>query len=205
MSNPTTAYVQNCLNRLRSGEQAARDDLIRAASDRLLVHTRQMLRRYRGVKRWEQTDDVCQNALIRLYRALEQVVPETPLDFFKLASTQIRRELIDLARHHYGPMGGGANHASTGPDDANRSPMAFVAGVGSDDDPQRIAQWTDFHTQADLLPADERDVFDLIWYQGLLQDQASEVLGVSTRTVKTRWRSARLILFEKLGGSLPTD
>jgi len=195
MLNNSTFQIQNCLNRIRTGDRSARDELIRTASDRLLLHTRQMLKRYRGVKRWEQTDDVCQNAMIRLCRALEAVVPATPLDFFKLASVQIRRELVDLARHHYGPLGGGANHASAGAD---------AAPTPRDDDPARIAQWTEFHTQAGALPDDERDVFDLVWYQQLKQDEVAEVLGVSTRTVKSRWRSARLLLVEKLG-SLPPE
>ena len=36
-----------------------------------------MLRDYPRVGRWEQTDDVLQNALLRLWRALEDVRPAT--------------------------------------------------------------------------------------------------------------------------------
>src|SRR5688500_2621094 len=130
MPGQTTAYVQLCLDRLKGGDAAARDDLIRTAADRMLLLTRQMLRRYQGVARWEATDDVCQNAMIRMCRALEQIVPPAPLDFFKLASTQIRRELIDLARHYHGPQGHGANHASVGPggDSGRASPLSLAAG-----------------------------------------------------------------------------
>src|SRR5262245_35464825 len=66
-----------------------------------------MLKGYPNVRRWEQTDDVLQNAVIRLHRALQQLTVQTPLDFFRLAALNIRRELLDLARHYYGPQGRG--------------------------------------------------------------------------------------------------
>jgi RNA polymerase sigma factor (sigma-70 family) len=53
------------------------------------------------------------------------------------------------------------------------------------------------------LPNKEHEVFDLLWYQGLTQDEAAQLLGVSKRTIKRRWQSARLQLFEALGGHLP--
>ena len=62
--------------------------------------------------RWEQTDDVVQNALVRLRRALETTSPESVRSFVNLAAVQIRRELIDLARHYHGPNGMGAHHES---------------------------------------------------------------------------------------------
>ena len=43
----------------------------------------------------------------------------------------------------------------------------------------------------------------MLWYQGLTQAEAAELLGVSSRTVKRRWQTARLRLFEALGGELP--
>jgi RNA polymerase sigma-70 factor (ECF subfamily) len=62
------------------------------------------------LKRWEQTDDVLQNATPRLCRALRETTPPTVRDFFRLAALHVRRELIDLARHHYGPQGPAARH-----------------------------------------------------------------------------------------------
>ena len=45
-----------------------------------------MLRDFPGVARWEGTDDVLQNATLRLYRALKDVTPESPRSFFNLAA-----------------------------------------------------------------------------------------------------------------------
>jgi RNA polymerase sigma factor (sigma-70 family) len=53
------------------------------------------------------------------------------------------------------------------------------------------------------LPADEREVFDLVWYQGLTQDKAATLLGISEATLKRRWLSARRRLHQVLKGQLP--
>src|SRR5438105_5167724 len=158
MSDRSSVHLQGCLDRLRAGDESARKDLRNGACERLDQLTRVMLRDYRRLKRWEQTEDVRQNALVRLYRALEQVIPPSLRDFYRLAALQIRRELIDLARHHYGPEGGGAHHASH-PPASDSSPLAVAAAPAKD--PDRLAGWTEFHRQVDALPAEEREVFDL--------------------------------------------
>ena len=56
------------LDRLRAGDPAARNELIRHSRDRLRLLTRQMLRRFPGVRQWEETSDVLQNVLVRLLR-----------------------------------------------------------------------------------------------------------------------------------------
>ncbi len=68
-----TIEIQIRLDRLRGGDRGALDELLTAARDRLAQLARKMLKGYPGVARWEQTDDVAQNALIRLDRALHAV------------------------------------------------------------------------------------------------------------------------------------
>src|SRR5437764_3186934 len=114
-SLPITAQIQSCLQRWAQGEQAARDELLALASDWLRRLVAVMLRDYPRVGRWEQTDDVLQNALLRLWRALHDVRPATAREFCGLATLQIRRELVDLARHYCGPLGLGAHHATKTP------------------------------------------------------------------------------------------
>jgi RNA polymerase sigma factor (sigma-70 family) len=194
--------IQGCIDRLRSGDLRARDELLAHASDRLARLTGKMLRDFPGVHRWEQTDDVLQNAILRLSRALQDVTLPSSRDFFRLAAVQIRRELIDLARHHSGPQGLGANLISNAGGDASASlNPADHADVTYD--PSRLAEWTEFHRQVEALSDAEREVVDMLFYQGLQQAEAAAVLGVSERTVKRRWQSARLALHEALGGRLP--
>ena len=101
--------ARDLLDRLRAGDGSARDRLIALAQSRFMALARAMLRRYPHVRRWEQTDDLLQAALVRLHRSLADVRPESLRHFDNLAAAQIRRELIDLARRHHGPEGLEAN------------------------------------------------------------------------------------------------
>ncbi len=197
-----TAEIQARLDRLRAGDRAARDELLALSMDRLARLARRMLKGYPGVARWEQTDDVCQNALIRLDRALRAVAPATVRDFFQLAAAQIRRELIDLARHYYGPLGPGARHSTR----AGRACRAAPVGPSPPDstyDPGQLAAWAEFHDAVGSLDEADRVLFDLLWYQGLSQAEAAAVLRVAERTVHSRWLAARVRLSDALGGQLP--
>lgn len=197
--------LQGCLDRLRAGDASARDDILAFACERLEQLTRRMLKGYPGVHRWEQTGDVLQNALVRLSRTLADLTPPTVLDFYRLAALQIRRELIDLARHYYGPQGAGGHHASVGGNESNPSLPPAYDRADRTGEPTAVLAWAELHRQAELLPEDERTVFDLLWYQGLKQDEAAEILGVTTRTIKNWWRSARLKLYDALGGDFLED
>jgi RNA polymerase sigma factor (sigma-70 family) len=202
----TTVRLQQCLDRLQAGDVIAREELVNCACERLERLTRKMLRDYPGVRRYEETSDVRQNASVRLWRSLQEVSPPCVRDFFRLAALHIRRELIDLARHHFGPESSGAHHATPGPAKdvgaESATPPAYEK-VDSADGPEQLAVWEEFHRQADALPDEEREVFDLLWYQGLAQAEAATLLGVSERTVKRRWQAARLKLHEALKGELP--
>jgi RNA polymerase sigma-70 factor (ECF subfamily) len=197
-----TTQIQRRLDRIRSGDESARDELLSLAADRLTRLARKMLRSYPAVARWEQTGDVVQSAAMRLCRALRDVVPESPRSFFNFAAVQIRRELIDLARHHYGPLGFGANHASGAAPQADRDAPADGPS-NSTHEPGRLADWTEFHEAVESLADEPREVFNLLWYQELTQAEAASVLGVTERVVKWRWRAARLALHEALGGEAP--
>jgi RNA polymerase sigma factor (sigma-70 family) len=196
-----TVEIERLVARLRAGDGPARDALIASASARLERLTRKMLGGFPEVHRWEQTDDVLQNALMRLHRALGAVCPESSLHFYRLAAEQIRRELIDLARRYRGAHGLGANHASVGGGDSGG--MDIANPDGSTNEPGALAEWTEFHDRIANLPEEERQVVDLLFYQGLSQAEAAGLLGVTDRTVKRRWQSARLALYEGLGGRLP--
>jgi RNA polymerase sigma-70 factor (ECF subfamily) len=199
-----SAVIEGWIHRLKDGDDQARKELINCACERLTSLTRKMLKGYAKVKRWEQTDDVMQNALLRLYRTLEAVQPANSVEFYRLAAVNIRRELIDLARHYYGPQGLGANYLSVdlSAEQALAEQGAHVA-TASVENPGQLEAWTAFHDAVGRLPVDERDVFDLLWYQELSQAETAELLNISIRTVKRRWAAARLQLHEVLDGKLP--
>jgi RNA polymerase sigma-70 factor (ECF subfamily) len=189
------------MERLRSGDRSALDELLRHVCGRLERLTRHMLKDYPGVKRWAQTDDVLQSALLRLFRALQAVQPASMRDFFALATEQIRRELLDLARHYYGPQGPGTRHATPGERGLSEIPLHEKADLSHE--PGGLTEWCEFHRHLSELPAEEREVVGLLFYQGLSQAEAAAVLNVSVRTVQRRWQAALLRLHRVLRGEWP--
>jgi len=179
------------ISHLRNGSPWAREALINHANDKLLRISRSMLRGFPGVKRWEQTDDVCQNVALRLHRVLSVMTPESPSHFWNLAGQQTRRELIRLARHYQGPLGQGKNHHT---ERTESGPIHCQP--DSTFEPSSLAAWTQFHEQVNRLPETEREVFHLRWYEELTNREIAERLGMSERSVKRYWLSARLMLGE---------
>lgn len=197
-SKSTTALLEECIQRMNEGDEFARSELLNMASDRMLRITRRIMQDFQGVARWEQTDDVFQNAAIRLYQSLSQVEIEDARHFFRLAALQIRRAIIDMARHYQGPQGLGANHHTQGGRSDQAATPAAYDPAEETHDPSKIAQWRDFHARVEQLPSEEREVFDLLWYHDLSQDEAASVLNVNVRTIRRRWRAARLQLHDVL-------
>src|SRR5947209_5001630 len=105
MNSTSHRVLQRCLDDLNGGDDRARERLLTHALDRLEGLAGRMLQEFPGVARWEQPEDVLQNALLRLWKALEGRAVPAVRDFFGLAAEIIRRELIDLARRHLGPEG----------------------------------------------------------------------------------------------------
>lgn len=198
-----TRQLEDCLQRLREGDRAARDELLRHVQDRLRRLARKMLKSFPAVRRWAETDDVLQNALIRLLRALDEVSIGSLREFFALSTEQIRRELLDLARHYYGPCGMGARHVTDAGNGSDAGPVYDRADLSHE--PAALAAWCEFHEQVQELPAQEREVISLLYYQGVTQAEAAAVLGVTVRTVQRRWQAALLKLHQVFQGCLPGE
>lgn len=177
-----------------AGNPDALQQLLRNVEDRLLRLTRKIFSDYARLRRWEQTDDVLQNALMRLQRSLQDVRPQTSREFFGLAALQIRRVLLDLSRHYFGPHGEARHHHTDLNDQGrSRSPLPDVA-----DQPEtsgtQMDDWARFHAAVEDLPDEENEVFALSWYNGLPYRSIAELLGISERTVIRRHNRARLKL-----------
>jgi RNA polymerase sigma factor (sigma-70 family) len=200
--NETTLVgMASCLDRLKAGDLSARDDLLRMSYHRLDVMVRRMFKRDDRLRAWEQPEDVLQNAALRLWRALKGVTPGTVQEFLGLAATQIRRELLDLARHYFGPQGQGSNQYSLAPVvGSERSTSPMFEGVETTYDPARLALWTEFHCVVESLPADERSLCEMLWYLGLPQEDVAQLLGLDVSTIKRRWRGVRLKLHRAVQG-----
>lgn len=206
MALDDSTQLQRLLDRYLTDEPGAFDALIDYATLRLRALARKMLARYPHVRRWEETDDVMQAALLRLHRSLSEVRPENKRAFFGLAATQMRRTLIDLARHYYGTFGLGQNHKSVAGNDASGQTHALEdAAARLRQKPDELNRWTEFHEAIDRLPEEEKEVISLVWYGGLMQKDVAAVLGVSDRTVIRRMNRAKLALSDMVGGSPPGE
>ena len=194
MPTATDTQIQNLVEIAMKGGPEAKAALIHHAGDRLLRLTRAMFRDYPSLRRWEQTDDVFQNALIRLHRALSNTEVESARHFFNLATVQIRRELLDLKRHYFGPQGEGTNHhTDLVPSDESGGTVANCASRPADP-----MGWSLFHEAVEKLTEEDQEIVNLLFYEGLTHDEASEVTGTPVRTLKRRWASIKLKLHEVL-------
>ena len=181
----TDTQLQNLIDSGLKGDDSAREALLNHACDRLLRLTRKMFHGYPHLRRWEQTDDVFQNAMVRLHRALADVRLQSVRHFFNLAALQVRRELLDLAKHHFGPEGAGANHHT------DEQPSDDEGGsLNQAIEPNDPTKWSEFHADVEKLPEHELEIVNLLYYEGLTQEEAARVLGISLRTLKRRWQAA---------------
>lgn len=205
MSESTIAAsrVEMLLQELHEGRQEARGELLQATADRLTALTRKLKRSFPRVGRWEQTEDVFQNASMRLYQAMADTEIKDPLHYFRLAALQIRRELIDLARRYDGPQGIGRNHFSARVNPSEETKQPAFDSAEATYDPAAVAQWAEFHEAIEALPEDQREITELLWYHAMSQEDAASLLNVDVRTVRRRWRAARMALHERMQGGLP--
>jgi RNA polymerase sigma-70 factor (ECF subfamily) len=196
MPNATTQLdsLTRIINQLQSEDDAARAQLIEHACGRLRGLVRRHLNSFPAVRRWEETGDVLQSVLMRLHRALENCRPADTREFFALSGSLIRRELIDLKRHYYGPEGIGANHVTQVRRNGESTLPVHEPSAGGSHDPVATAQWLELHAKVNELPEELVEVVNLVWYQGLTHDEAAQVLETSTKTIQRRWRDARIQL-----------
>jgi RNA polymerase sigma factor (sigma-70 family) len=195
MTDPAcdTVWLHDRVGKLQAGDRAAADELLRAVCGRLDRLARKMLRGYPVVRSGADTGDVVQGAAVRLSNALLAVVPASTREFAGLAALQVRRELIDLARHH----------ASRGANRRVADPGTADFGTAGGESPGELELWAAFHAAVDRLPDDEREVFGLLYYHGHTREQAAALLGVAERTVYRKWAAACGRLSEQLGGRFP--
>ena len=176
-----TTNLPDLLARLRDGDRAASDELLRRCRARLEAMAHAMLRRFPAVAAREQTADVVQEASLSLLAALRTLDVADTRSFYNLAAHHIRHRLLDLARKH----------------------RRRDAGPAADDPDADIERWTALHDAAERLPVEPREVFALRFYHGWTFAEIAVLLGTSVQTVRRRWLEAVAVLREQLKGELP--
>jgi len=192
--------LQACLIAFAAGDAESKDELISHACHQMQQMAHRMLGRFPNVRRWDDTGDVVQNSAMRLSKTLDAVKPIDVRSFMGLAALHIRRELLDLARKYAGPESYAANHETN----FHQNDGEFRAKIDDAADPtnssDRIERWSAVHIAAEGLPEEEREVFHIMWYLGMKQEDAAHMLDCSLRTIKRRWNSAKSLIRKQVAG-----
>lgn len=177
------------------------DTAISEVLDFLRNVSHSLLAGFPDVQRWDQTDDILQQAALRLHRALQETTPESRRHLENLAALQVRRTLIDLGRA-YSTRVGMNQQRWTPPHRGRDVGVLSEVPTSPEHDPQKIIEWVELHEQIEQLPANEQEVFQLIWYRGLSKEDVATLLNVDVRTIQRRWRAARETLASRCDGML---
>lgn len=178
--------LMDLLQRVRADDRNAANELIEVCCERVRQLASAQLRKFPGVRRWEETDDIAQRVFVKVAEAASRRDYESAEHFYRSTATVIRNQMIDLARHYCGAEGMGANHASRSPESG-----IWDGGEGQLPDPVSLVEWSEIHETIGTLSDESRQMFELIYYHGLSTDAAGEVLDISPRQARRRWRSAR--------------
>ena len=188
--NNTTHHLDNLLTLFKKGDEKSKIQIVEFSFKRFKKLAKRMIASYPLLRSKADTDDLLQNFLIRLTKAIESIIPNSSVDFFQLASVLMRNELIDMGRKLFGKDGAKKNFEQ--PTDPN-----LLDAKEPGDGPSGLLEWVEFHESIDKLPEEEKIVFQLIFYQEFTQDEVAELLGLSLKTVFRRWTKAKLLLSDK--------
>ncbi|MEZ6132588.1 MAG: sigma-70 family RNA polymerase sigma factor [Planctomycetaceae bacterium] len=179
-------------------ELTADGELTVEMRDFVQLTARQLMNGFPLVRRWEETDDICQEAALRMHRALQSMEPQSRRHVENLVALQVRRTLIDHARKYLRTVDQCASRwtPNTTGSTGNRS---FSAVIEDCESTEAMQKWTELHACVDQMPETNRETFQLMWYRGLQRGQVATLLGVDVSTVQRRWRSAREFLIGRLG------
>ena len=174
------------------GEQSAADRLVPAVYDELRRQAERAMRR-EGGEHTLQATALVHESYLRLVDQ-RQVEWRNRAHFFAIASTVMRRILVDHARARLtAKRGGGAVQISLAGVEAGRAP-------DGDDDVDLLALHEALERLAVLDP-DQARLVELRYFGGLTIEETGEALAVSPATVKREWALARAWLRRELSGS----
>lgn len=161
-------------------ERGTLDQLVAQHYDEL----RQLAHRYLRRERTEltlQTTGLVNEAYLRL-AGLAGIRPDERTRFFALASTTMRRVLVDHARGRRRQKRGGA---------PERVPLDEVEWMLNDDEAEELVALDEALTRLEAINPRGSEVVQYRFFGGLTLEETAELLGVSMKTVQRDWLAAR--------------
>jgi RNA polymerase sigma factor (sigma-70 family) len=181
----TTLLLQRCAD----GSLYDRNELHRRIFSRIQLLTRKQLPRFGKVTRYCDAEDVQQDVHLRLDRALQHDPPANSPALGALISMIIPQVLIDLHRKSARRPLVLENQLQSPASGSVVGLESIEHGTGTDD-PQRLAQWTEFHDRVLRLPEPQGTVFRLVWYYDTKREEVARIACVTKKSVYNYYRAA---------------
>ena len=181
--------MTSLVGRARQGSATAEADLIAVVYPEL----RRLARRYLATERREhtlQTTELVHEAWLRLFGASGVSIQDRH-HLVALMATQMRRILVDYARHR---------NAARGPGSGIRVSLAALDVAASKPDEDLLAI-DEALTALEALDPRASKVVEMRFFAGLAEAEAALALGVSIATIKRDWTFARAWLHDRLQAS----
>jgi RNA polymerase sigma factor (TIGR02999 family) len=180
------ASLTDLVAQARRGDAAASAALINTVYPEL----QRLARHYLAGERQAhtlQTSDLVHEAWLRLFSSAEFAVNDRS-HLIALMATQMRRALVDYARHR---------NAAKGPGAGIRVSLTDAHELGTRPDEDVLA--LDQALQAlEAVDARAGQVVEMRFFGGLSENEAADALGVSIATLKRDWAFARAWLYDRL-------
>ena len=204
MRESTTVVLQRSLDRLRSGEDLARQEIMGFAKTRGKVLAVGMFSKNPVLYSLEHSYDLFQEAPLRLTQLLKTNGPDSIQGFRSLAWLQMRRRLRELIQKHFGRRSAIQRiHKTESVDAIGRDRLAGLTVADPGDALDLLIACTEFYETSGKLPEPERTVLDLLFDCDVPQEKTANLLSVSERDVRRNWLTARRRIGRKIGNCWP--
>ena len=169
------------------GNQTALDDLMPLVYEELRRQASRYLRNERQGHTL-QTTALIHEAYLKLI-GINEIEWQNRNHFFALASTAMRRILVDYARERKRDKRGGA---------AENLPLDEALQIASDEKSVDLIALDEALNRLAKLDARQTRVVELRYFSGLSNDEVAEVLGISNATVRLDWNLAKAWLKQEI-------
>lgn len=177
---PNSQQITQLLKEWSKGNQAVLDDLMPLVYDELRRQASRYLRNERQGHTL-QTTALIHEAYLKLI-GINQIEWQNRAHFFAIASTAMRRILVDYARERKREKRGGI---------AENLPLTEALQISSNEKSVDLIALDEALNRLAKLDERQARVVELRYFSGLSNDETAEVLGVSNATVRNDWNLAK--------------
>jgi RNA polymerase sigma-70 factor (ECF subfamily) len=181
-----THGVTDLLIKFSDGKREAVDQLLPLIYDELKRIAASYLRRERSDHTLQPTALV--NEAYMKMVDITQVSWQNKAHFIGVAANQMRRILVDHARHHNAQKRGGEFHILTLNEEIDKADEQSAELIALDEALTELARMDPVKAQ----------IVELRYFGGLTTEETAEVLDVSPITIKRHWKMAKAWLYGQL-------